>query len=251
MEMLSEILPRLSLQHQQALSWFVEHAGQTVGWPAPIAGNLLLATKAKGIYKPAWSEYALSIKQTLKSPYPDRDPVTRPDGTWRYDYFQEGEAESGNRNYTNRGLTNCIRDRIPVGVIRQVSNRRPVRYQVLGVALPVRWEDGYFLLEGFGVSGFSHTVHTAAEGGNPLFVELENEPPDEFQPQSLLDARKRVLRAIVQRRGQREFRSQLIRAYSERCAVTGDDVLDALEAAHIALSRPGNEPSPEWNSAPS
>jgi len=42
-----------------------------------------------------------------------------------------------------------------------------------------------------------------------------------------------VWRKILPRRGQGEFRRQLLAAYGGRCAVTGCDVADALEAAHI------------------
>ncbi|WP_321936271.1 HNH endonuclease signature motif containing protein [Paraburkholderia sp. J8-2] len=40
-------------------------------------------------------------------------------------------------------------------------------------------------------------------------------------------------RAIKTRRGQRDFRERLLRAYRKRCAVTGSLVIDLLEAAHI------------------
>jgi len=49
-----------------------------------------------------------------------------------------------------------------------------------------------------------------------------------------LDARTRVLAAVVRRQGQPEFRQRLIEAYAGRCAVTHCDAVDALEAAHIA-----------------
>lgn len=47
------------------------------------------------------------------------------------------------------------------------------------------------------------------------------------------DIDERVLQAIWTRRGQPEFRARLIQAYGSRCAITGCDVVDALEAAHI------------------
>jgi hypothetical protein len=43
----------------------------------------------------------------------------------------------------------------------------------------------------------------------------------------------RVLRAIIQRRGQPAFREKLMAAYKGRCAITGCDATAALEAAHI------------------
>jgi hypothetical protein len=47
------------------------------------------------------------------------------------------------------------------------------------------------------------------------------------------DGRTRALREVVQRRGQAQFRRALLHAYGGRCAVTGCDAVDALEAAHL------------------
>lgn len=47
------------------------------------------------------------------------------------------------------------------------------------------------------------------------------------------DARRRVSRLIVARRGQSGFRQALLAAYDEACAVTGSRAVDVLEAAHI------------------
>ena len=47
------------------------------------------------------------------------------------------------------------------------------------------------------------------------------------------DARKRIMRDVVARQGQAQFRDALIRAYEGRCAITGCDSPYALEAAHI------------------
>ena len=52
-------------------------------------------------------------------------------------------------------------------------------------------------------------------------------------PPSVENERRRVLREIEQRRGQAAFREALISNYGGRCAVTGCDAVDALEAAHI------------------
>jgi len=55
----------------------------------------------------------------------------------------------------------------------------------------------------------------------------------EFDPASVVDARERTVAAIVRRRGQPEFRQRLIAAYAGRCAISGCDAVEALEAAHI------------------
>lgn len=44
---------------------------------------------------------------------------------------------------------------------------------------------------------------------------------------------KRVLREILARRGQPEFRNNLLNAYDKACCVTGCKVIELLEAAHI------------------
>ena len=50
---------------------------------------------------------------------------------------------------------------------------------------------------------------------------------------SFSDNRKHVLRAIRERRGQGPFRKRLIKRYGGRCMISGCDLLDVVEAAHI------------------
>jgi len=67
-----------------------------------------------------------------------------------------------------------------------------------------------------------------------LVVEKENiESSLDFYPENLIDARKRNITAIVQRQGQPNFRSDLLRAYGGKCSITDCDAEAALEAAHI------------------
>jgi hypothetical protein len=54
-----------------------------------------------------------------------------------------------------------------------------------------------------------------------------------FDPRTLSDAREIELRAIVQRRGQQNFRDLLLNEYNKTCAVTGEKCTAVLEAAHI------------------
>lgn len=51
------------------------------------------------------------------------------------------------------------------------------------------------------------------------------------------DGRQRVLREVLQRRGQSEFRLRLLSAYRFRCAISNCDAVPALEAAHISPYR--------------
>jgi hypothetical protein len=59
------------------------------------------------------------------------------------------------------------------------------------------------------------------------------EDEGEFQPGNTDESLERILRSINLRRGQPEFRTKLLKAYSRRCAMCGCDCIEALEAAHI------------------
>ena len=250
MEQLDVLIRRLPERHQEALRWFVERAGQEHPWPQPletVSETTLLASKAKGIYKPKWSRYALSVRQTLGGSYPDLDPVTRADGTWSYAYFQENEDPAArDKEFTNRGLVACWRDKVPVGVMRQVAGRPNVRYRILGVALVAGWDAGYFFLEGFSTGGISRGPGPAAQIDLIMGIqETADDASEMFDPASIEDARERILRSIVRRRGQLSFRRALLELCGSRCAVTGCSVEEVLEAAHITPYRgdPTNHPT--------
>jgi putative restriction endonuclease len=239
---LAERLLQLPVQHREALSWFLDQAGSEQPWPAPIqtpAGETLLATRPKGIYKPAWSEYALSVRQSLGGPYPDREPELRSDGTWLFSYFQENELPTERDDeYTNRGMLACWRDGVPVGVMRQVQKNPGSRYKILGLAIIAGWDGGYFFLEGFAPNGLARPRGPAGElEAIAKSEEKQQESAGTFDPIGVIDARERVMAQIVRRRGQPEFRRQLLAAYGGRCAISGCDAIEALEAAHITPFR--------------
>ena len=199
---------------------------------ATTARRAPLATRAKGIYKPDGWDYALSIKILPDSPYDDGHPVPTPGGGWLLSYHQEGNNPDF---YTNAALKRCIQGRIPVGVIRKIdARRRQVQYEVLGLARPVRWYGGYFILESVNPPATTQVdpltdvlaADTEAERAQP-----DDVPPDDY------DARRRTQRQITQRRGQPQFRAALIHAYGGRCAITRSDAVEALEAAHIQAYR--------------
>jgi|GEM_PF-5192840 len=133
------VQPLLTPTHQGALEWFSSHAGQEVGWPAPIEG-MFLANKAKGIHKPAGLKYALSIRQSLTGPYQDIVQY-QSDGSWQLDYAQEGENPE---YFTNVSLNACMKDCVPIGVMLQVRTKPNSRYKVLGLGQVVNWQAGIF-----------------------------------------------------------------------------------------------------------
>lgn len=83
-------------------------------------------------------------------------------------------------------------------------------------------------------SGGFDVVEVATGELAKAYASAERDLEAEAAPiESLDDARARMMRAVVLRRGQREFRDALLRAYAGRCAITGCTVQDVLEAAHI------------------
>ena len=238
MSILSNILNQLTAEHANALNWFHNHAGQTIPW-SEIKGHVdlgaRLVNQAKGIYKPHYTEYALSVRQTLDNPYADKSIEMRSDGSWVYPYFQENhDPRLRDREATNRGLMKCMADGVPIGVMLQAKPKPGVEYKVLGLAFVSEWRDGYFILEGFSnaeLDGLKSIPSDAAHDraiAKTIAIGI-----DDFSPSSMVDARKKIVAEVVRRGGQSKFRSCLIQAYEGKCAITGCDALDALEAAHI------------------
>jgi putative restriction endonuclease len=239
MSTIDQALAKLPPKHRSALEWFAKNAGTVQRWPAPLPDGTLLATKAKGIYKPNWTDYALSVRQSLTGPYPDKPPTTRSDGTWSYEYFQENtDPTEGNREFTNKALVACMKDEVPVGVMLQMKSSPNPQYEVLGLAFVSAWRNGYFFFEGLSKAGFSSRVARQIE----LDGMLTNEENDllakaAFDPKTIADARKRIIASIIQRRGQSQFRKALIQVYGGKCTICGCSVLETLEAAHIVPYR--------------
>jgi putative restriction endonuclease len=234
MSQLTETVANAQGEHRRALQWFAENAGKTIPWSvikAQVDSGFRLVNQAKGIYKPRYTEYALSVRQTLDGPYADKDVEWRPDGSWVYPYFQENpDPAQRDREATNRGLMHCMEDDVPIGVLLQTTPKPGVQYRVLGLALVTDWQDGYFILEGFSDTG--EAASRDQDAAHDRAVASTQQPPD-FQADSVEDARERQIAEIIRRRGQGRFRAAVMAAYGRKCAVTDCDAAEALEAAHI------------------
>lgn len=64
-------------------------------------------------------------------------------------------------------------------------------------------------------------------------TEQQFERQGTFDPRNVRDARIRTLSSIVRRQGQPAFRKRLLAAYARKCAITGCNLEEILEAAHI------------------
>ena len=227
-------LESLESSHEQRLRWFLDRTGTVSHFPKPMKDGKFLVSRPKGIYKPADLMFALSIRLNLGSPYEDGAVFTRTDGTWYFAYHQE-DPDPARRDalFTNRGLMECVWHQVPVGVLRErevVRGARP-EYDVVGLAVPVAWNEGYFLFEGVGHAGVIADAATETEvllaTADLVEDSVEDMIPDDY------DARLRVARQIVARRGQKKLRTSLLDIYSGRCVITGTDTSHVLEAAHI------------------
>ncbi|CAL8473802.1 HNH endonuclease [Caballeronia sp. S22] len=228
MASLNTILDRLAPSHRAVLQWFQTFEGQEVEWPKPLPDGTFIVNKAKGIHKPKGIDYAVSVRQSLNSPYADHEPIVESDRSWTYRYFQEqlDPAERDNQ-FTNRALVACMKDGVPVGVLRQVKPKPKPRYRVLGLAFVTDWRNGYFELKS---PGFDSSEDRASAIDQ---LEQAAEVLTAFDPANLEDARRRIDASIVIRQGQPAFRKKLLDAYDRRCALTNCAVEAVLEAAHI------------------
>ncbi|KXU95023.1 HNH endonuclease [Caballeronia megalochromosomata] len=228
MASLKTTLERLAPSHRAVLQWFQTFEGQEVEWPKPLADGTFIVNKAKGIHKPRGIDYAVSVRQSLNSPYADHEPIIKSDGSWTYRYFQEQlDPAERDSQFTNRALVACMNDGIPIGVLRQVKPKPQPRYRVLGLAFVTRWRDGYFELKSSGLDSSGDDAPAIDQ------VEQAVEIVTAFDPANLEDARRRINASIVVRQGQPAFREKLLDAYERRCALTNCAVEAVLEAAHI------------------
>jgi hypothetical protein len=215
--------PTLSSDHRARLTWFEEQTGQTVPWKDLSRPEFRLASAPKGIYRPGDWRYALSIRIIPGSIYPDEE-LERAGAALRFKYPQEERVTQPDphQHATNLGMRNCILDQVPIGVVRRIQED-PAEYEVLGLGQVVDWRDGVFYVDVL-------QVDATEEDATGIEIPDVDGLPD---PRSDEDARRRTLRLIHLRQGQSGFRRALIAAYGGRCAISGCDVTDVLEAAHI------------------
>jgi putative restriction endonuclease len=218
--------------HARRLQWFLDHQGETVTWPSPLPNGDLLVSKGKAIYKPRGFDYAVSVRVNLGSPYPDGELLEQADKSWAFTYHEEA---GGPEYFTNAALLRCRNERIPCGVLRQVGDpgKKPRRYVVLGLGVPIGYRDGYFLIVG---ASETPTIAHSLEWPDVLMATAEASfaaPPDEAIPPDDYDARVRTLRSVHARKGQAPFRRKLLEAYQGRCAISDCTVESVLEAAHL------------------
>jgi hypothetical protein len=215
-----------------ALDWFRSNAGTESPFPPPLPNGDFLATKAKGIYKPANSDFALSIRTQVNSKYLDGVFVSIFDTGWAFAYHQETDKRLGINLFTNKAIDQNIIHHRPLGVLQEIPSDKKsnVKYFVHGLAIPIHKSGNYYIFcDEKSANNFSRTqILNAFFSANALV-----HSPPASQEDISSDLRISTYSSILARQGQGKFRRDLVKAYQGRCAISGESTLEVLDAAHI------------------
>jgi hypothetical protein len=188
----------------------------------------------EGIYKPAWSNYALSIASMLQSQYSDQT-YFNPDGTWWMHYSPKA---GGMDIAQNAALVRCLTDAEPLLVIKQVSAKASAsgaRHRLLGLGLVEHLDTNRKL---FRIRGVAADRFIDYLGGEPLHDRLDTalrlEALEEWRP---FEQENRALYKVNAQRRDQAFRDVVLENYDRACSVTGQkfaytSTVEA-DAAHI------------------
>lgn len=227
MTLVERILELPNSNHREALLWFLEKTGQETGWPDKTRNGVVLATKAAGIFKPKDINYILSVRSSVRDNattlYNDKEPVYESNGTWTYLYQHEIQSIGNSENlWRNKAMILNLEHNIPIAVFRQLPAKKRKIYKILGLAFVRDYNPrtGYFFLQGI--------------ADNTTLLDRNPDPNALFNSSDMESDKRRWEKTIsVIREGQSKFRELLLSSYDSKCAVTGYDIPEALEAAHI------------------
>lgn len=188
----------------------------------------------EGIYKPKWSDHALSIASMKVNPYADKMTYL-PDGRWTIKY----SAKTGGLNIAaNVSLFNCLKDKEPVIVLEQLStktSKKGTQYRLMGLGLIDSYDPAS---DTFGIQhvDFATLEQVSSGTDDEIFIAsaLREFTLEEFNPFVAED--KAIYQVTSQKRNQ-AFKNVVLDQYSFQCAVTGvkyhSDNLTEAQASHI------------------
>ena len=188
-----------------------------------------------GIYKPAWSEYALCIKMAPGSPYERKDEVIfLDDGRWLMTY----SPRSGGLDISdNRALMRCVDDHAPLAVVQQVTDKtKGSTYRILGLGIITGFDArrDVFLVESASLSALAQVSAAIQDEKQRYEVVLYAELTNEFRP-FMQEDRVSYVTSLPKR--DEAFREVLLTEYDYTCAICGMkfvvDRLHEAQAGHI------------------
>lgn len=188
----------------------------------------------EGIYKPKWSDHALSIASMKVSPYADKLTYL-PDGRWTIKYSAK---KGGPSIAANQSLFNCMRNKEPIIVLEQLSrktSKQGTRYRLMGLGLIDNYEP---VSDIFSIQHVDFaTLEQVSSGANEDMIiqsALRSFTLEEFNP--FVSEEKAIYQVSSQKRDQ-AFRNVILDQYDFKCAVTGvkyhSDNLTEAQASHI------------------
>lgn len=230
------------------LSELAKHTGKRVPWrfikqtKNYIPGIDRFHNLITGIYKPAWSDYALSIVMKLSSPYEHKDEVVfLEDGRWLMTYSpRAGELSLSD----NRALVKCMDERVPLGVFKQLTDKTDRQhgstYHVLGLGLITSYDvkADVFIIESADRAALEQITGIITDEEARYEVQLYAQLTNEFR---LFVKEESVTYTVSASKRDEAFRQVVLREYDFICAICEmkfhlGDLIEAT-AAHIVPKR--------------
>ena len=232
----------LSESHQLQLKWFEVNKGETRPLPTTVETGHLLATHARGIFKPKDWSHALSIRIMLESRYKDGEFFQIGEEGWVCAYHQQLTSTTLNdsrNSYSNLALQTCLDEQVPIGILKQVQSRDSggSKYLVIGLGAIVGKIDDYFVLcdvlTAQSCSAEEVIKSLLQQEAEALLLKSSQADLIAREPQDSYEQKIFVWSQIVRRQGQSSFRRELLRAYEATCCMTETTDVAVLDAAHI------------------
>jgi hypothetical protein len=192
----------------------------------------------EGIYKPAGSEYALSIASMKVNPYADKLTYLS-DGRW---YIKYSARAGGSDLAVNKGLFKCMMDKEPVIVLEQLSDktgRQGTQYRLMGLGLIDTYDPAQDV---FSIQHVDFATLERVSYGEKEEAIVASALRSTILEKFILFAEedKAIYKVSAQKRDQ-AFKDVVLEQYTFTCAVTGmqyySDHLVEAQAAHIIPKR--------------
>ncbi|MBN1219727.1 MAG: HNH endonuclease [Anaerolineae bacterium] len=202
-----------------------------------------------GIFKPAWSGYALCILIKQGSIYEDKDEfVFLDDGRWLMTY---SPRKGGLEIPDNVALANCMQDKVPVGVIAQITPKTHKKsgstYQILGLGIVTDYNpiQDVFEIQSIDWDTLENVTSIMKDEEERYQVQLYAQLANEFRP---FVKEELVTYSVSAPKREASFRKVLLQEYQYTCAICNlkfklDNLVEA-QAVHIVPKKENGTDDP-------
>jgi len=235
-------------QRSKILSELARYTGKIVPWnfiketSRFIPGIDRFHNLITGIYKPHWSEYALSIIMRINSPYHHKDEfLFLEDGRWLMTY---APRSGGFAVSDNKALKKCMDKQVPLGIFVQETDKRNRQvgstYRVMGLGLISQYDEKamVFLIEAARHDILDDVTNIIPDPVERYKVQLYAQLTNDFRP--FINEEKITYSVTTQKRDA-AFRNMILQEYDFTCSVCQmkfriGDLIES-QAAHIVPKR--------------